>query len=314
MQVAADRKITRCTYRGWPAVALESAECVVTIVPALGGKIASLVDRRTRREFLVQPQASPLCEPARNAKFVASDPFGFDDMFPTILEWRGATDQGCALIMPDHGEVWSRRWTETEISEDALTLSIDCESVPCRLTKRCTMRDTRTLRVDYVAQNRSDESFPALWAAHPLIACPDAVTIDLPPGDVISAHNGSRDYGDHGTRSRWTTRTLEPAKFGQPPSAHKFYAAQPNQVRTAEFRFPQTNERIGLNIESAAPIYFGLWHEERENGTRVLAPEHCTGGFDRPDLARQHGQPCHFGPREEKRWTLTLDIHPYPKY
>lgn len=310
MQLAAGRRTKRSTYRGWPAVALETDECVVTIVSALGGKIASLIDRRTGREFLVQPKAARFAEPAPGAKFVDSDPFGFDDMFPTVLEGNAATDQGRALFLPDHGEVWSRRWQEAEFSGDALTLTIDCHSVPCRFTKRCTMPDARTLRIDYVVTNLSNETFDALWAAHPLIACADAVSIDLPPGEVISVHNGSEHYGDHGMRSRWKPRSLPAAKPGQAPRAHKFYAAQPDQARTVALRFPRTHERIGLRVESAAPIYFGLWHEERQDGTRVLAPEHCTGGFDRPDLSKHYGQPCHFGPREEKRWSLQVDIHP----
>ena len=310
MQVSAEGRTTRGNYRGWSAVLLETDECVVTIVPALGGKIASLLDRRTGREFFVQPTAQTCPEPEAGVLFVDSDPFGFDDMFPTVLAGSGETDAGRALSLPDHGEVWSKRWREVETLDDAVTIAVDCQTVPCRLTKRCSMADARTLRVDYLAQNRSDESFGALWAAHPLIACQDPVSIDLPPGEVISVHNGSEHYGDHGMRSRWKPRSLPAAKRGQSPRAHKFYAAQPNQARTVSLHFPRTHERIQLRMESSAPIYFGLWHEERQDGTRILTPEHCTGGFDRPDLARHYGQPCHFGPHEEKRWRLEIAIHP----
>lgn len=314
MQITAGGKTKRGDYRGWPAVVLETDDCTVTIVPALGGKIASLRDRKTGREFLVQPSALPYPQPAAGVKFVDSDPFGIDDMFPTVLAGPGVTDTGRALFFPDHGEVWSQHWREVEVTDEAVTLAIECHSVPCRLTKRCSMPDARTLRIDYLAQNLSDESFDALWAAHPLVACADAVSIDLPPGEVISVHNGCEHYGDHGMRSRWKPRSLPAARRGQAPRAHKFYAAQPNQARTVALRFPRTHERIGLHVDSPAPFYFGLWHEEREDGTRILAPEHCTGGFDRPDLARHYGQPCHFGPHEEKPWRLEVDIHPGPAH
>ena len=77
-------------------------------------------------------------------------------------------------------------------------------------------------------------------------------------------------------------------------------------------RFPRSHERIAFRVESAEPIYFGLWHEERADGTRILAPEHCTGGFDRPDLARHYGQPCRFAAHETKRRRLEIDLHPAP--
>ena len=312
MPLATEGKTTRGVYRGWPANLLGTEECLVTIVPALGGKIASLLDRRTGREFLVQPSAATVREPAPGVKFVDCDPFGIDDMFPTVLAGPGATVAGRALQFPDHGEVWSKRWREIEATEEAVTLAIDCHSVPCRLTKRCTMADARTLRVDYFVENRSTETFDALWAAHPLLACSDAVSIDLPPGEIVSVHNGSEHYGDHGMRSRWKPRSLPAARRGQPPRAHKFYAAQPNQAREVALRFPRSHERIAFRVESAEPIYFGLWHEERADGTRILAPEHCTGGFDRPDLARHYGQPCRFAAHETKRWRLEIDLHPAP--
>jgi hypothetical protein len=159
--------------------------------------------------------------------------------------------------------------------------------------------------------NLSNAGHDALWAAHPLFACSDAVDLDLPPGDVISTLASTR-YGPAGTRSRWQPLRLPPAQPGQPAVAHKFYAAAPDQVREVSLHFPNDGERLTLRFRSDEPAYFGLWQEERTDGTRVLAPESCTGGFDRPDLARQHGQPSRFAPWQEKRWRLELELGAFP--
>jgi galactose mutarotase-like enzyme len=309
MPQTAGGPIRTADYRGWPSLRLESDELLVTLVPNLGGKIASLRARRSGREFLVQPVANPLAPPRPGVKFVDSDPFGLDDMFPTVAECRTETDGGRALLLPDHGEVWSRAWS-CELAGDTVTLSIDCRSVPCRLTKRCLLAAPNLLRLEYQAENLSTETFDALWAAHPLLDCTEAVELDLPPGEVISVCAGSGLYGNHGTRSAWKPLVLPPARPGQPTQAHKFYAARADQVRHAGLRFPATQEQLVLRLESSAPTYFGLWHEELADGTRILAPEPCTGGFDRPDFARQHGQSCHFGPHEKKQWTLELEVGP----
>ena len=168
-------------FRGWPAHILQSDECAITIVPALGGKIASIVHQRTGREFLAQPEADPVVRPAVGGRFVQSDPFGFDDMFPTILAGQMMLGEQQAIVLPDHGEVWSREWQHERVDE-AVLLSIEGLSLPYRLAKRCSLAGARTLRIDYTLTNLSPFGYDVIWAAHPLIDCSDAVEFDLPPG------------------------------------------------------------------------------------------------------------------------------------
>jgi hypothetical protein len=307
MQITAVGRILPGRYRGWPAWILETGECQVILVPSLGGKIASLTARRSGREFLAQPAADPVMPAGATPRFVDSDPFGFDDMFPTILAGNTTNDAGELLAFADHGEAWSREWRAQQ-EENAVVLTLDCHSVPFRISKRCSMADARTLYLDYTVTNLSNVGHDVLWAAHPLIACSDAIRVELPPGEVVSVCDGSALYGDRGMRSRWQPLVLPAALTGQPEAAHKFYCALQDQVRETVIHFTGSGERLALRFVSHEPAYFGLWHEERPDGARIIAPEPCTGGFDRPDLARHHGQPSHFGPRQEKSWRIEIEI------
>jgi galactose mutarotase-like enzyme len=311
MRLPAAGEIVAGSFRGWPAHILQSEECAVTIVPELGGKIASIVHHRTGREFLAQPVADPVAPLEVDGRFVENDPFGFDDMFPTILAGPMTLDNGQTITLPDHGEVWSRAWKH-ERSNDAVRLTLDGSVLPYRLSKSCALSAPRTLGIDYTLTNLAAFGYDAIWAAHPLIDCADAVEIELPPGEVVSVCDGSQHYGNRGDRSRWQALALGRTAAGQRAQGHKFYVAKPNQVRESAVRFPLSRERIAIRFQSREPSYFGLWHEERPDGARIIAPEPCTGGFDRPDLARRGGQTCHLAARETKRWRLELEISSLP--
>ena len=190
MHLPAAGEIVAGTFRGWPAHILQSEECAVTIVPALGGKIASIVHHRTGREFLAQPAADPVSPPEVDGRFVESDPFGFDDMFPTILAGPMTLDNGQTVRLPDHGEVWSRAWKH-ERSNDAVRLTVDGCALPYRLSKSRALADPRTLGIDYTLTTLASCGFQAIWAAHPLRDCAAAVEIELPQGEVVSVCDGS---------------------------------------------------------------------------------------------------------------------------
>ena len=96
-------------------VTLGAADARVEIVPALGGKIASL--RLGGREWLWTSDVLPRVAPTEalaaddSASYVrVADTGGYDECLPTVGAARIPSDATsyAGLALPDHGELWSQ--------------------------------------------------------------------------------------------------------------------------------------------------------------------------------------------------------------
>ena len=91
------------------SVTMTSDQYSLTMVPRLGGKIVSLVNRKTKREVLSRTNVS-YRERRYGDSFEDYERDGADECFPTVegcpypvYPWAGAE-------IPDHGEVWCLPW------------------------------------------------------------------------------------------------------------------------------------------------------------------------------------------------------------
>src|SRR6478672_7148868 len=95
----------------WPAVVLQNDAMRVAVIPEIGGKIISLVSRRTGREWLWKNPQLPLRKPPADATdFGAFDAGGWDEVFPTVTPCRVPTSAWGNRTLTDHGELWYRPW------------------------------------------------------------------------------------------------------------------------------------------------------------------------------------------------------------
>jgi hypothetical protein len=87
-------------------VVISAGECSVTILPHLGGKIASILIGD--RELLQSPLA-PYAARTRSMSFDAGDASGWDECLPSVAACTVKTEAGKATI-PDHGDLWRVEW------------------------------------------------------------------------------------------------------------------------------------------------------------------------------------------------------------
>ena len=102
--------MTQTTYKGLAAVALENDSLRLTLLPGYAWKIASLVSKKTGREFLFQSAAEELRVPEYGAAFSEYDSSGFDEVFPSIDACPYPDGSWAGMPIPDHGEVWALPW------------------------------------------------------------------------------------------------------------------------------------------------------------------------------------------------------------
>jgi hypothetical protein len=164
------------------AIQMRGQDLVVSVIPALGGKISSI--RWLGKELLAHNPRKPF-RPARYAApYEDYDASGFDECLPTIgpcqyLEypWEGAE-------LPDHGEVWSLPW-DCQIEADGLYLRTQGIRMPYIFEKWITLPQPGVMHIRYALTNLAPFPFRYLWSAHPLFAPQPGMRIYLPAGGLV---------------------------------------------------------------------------------------------------------------------------------
>ena len=299
------------------AWALESEALRVVIVPALGAKIVSLVDRKANFEWLVGPMR-PLRPAPYGASFVDQDMSGWDEMFPTI----NACDYPApgpfhGRHLPDHGEVWPLPWT-CESAEAVLTCHVAGRALPYRLTRTARLPSPDALQLDYAAENTGAEPFHYLWAAHPQFTA-DADTQIVLPDQVTQVYNvvEAGPWGKAGTLYSWPQTTTSDGTAWQldrigPASRHacrKFYTLPTQPVSWGAL----VNRRAGRGLRLEWPAetvpFLGLWVDEGTyNAAPTAALEPSSGFYDSLVRAYDNRQAAELAPGQQHSWTLTVRL------
>ncbi len=96
---------------------------------------------------------------------------GWDEMFPTISACAYPGPGRTWVTLPDHGEVWALPWRLVEAESGRLTLAVEGQALPYRLTRTLAFTAPDTLALHYQLVNLGAMPLPYIWAAHPQFAC-----------------------------------------------------------------------------------------------------------------------------------------------
>lgn len=250
-------------------VVIHIGACALTVLPRLGGKIASILIGNT--ELLQQP-LTPYAPRTRVMPFDQADASGWDECLPSVAACTVATAQGSASI-PDHGDLWRVDWYPVSESQRSATFRADCFSLPLRLERTLTLGESQRgweLRLDYTITNLSPTSCPWSWVAHPLFAAEAGDRILLPPSIRSARLEGSarNRLGKNGQIVQWPLATLADGSQTDLSLAagiesgigDKLFAGplKPAENWCALER-PKAGIRITVRSEVEATPYLGLW-------------------------------------------------------
>lgn len=177
---------------------LKNSELSVEVLPAEGGRIASLKSLRSGMEFLTQSRRSGQYPKAGlDTPFQDGPCAGIEECLPTVGPSGPETKGGPA---PDHGDFWQLPWQLLAASDTHVSMSAVGFSRTLRFSKQLTL-EHNALRVVYTVENSGSPGSPAqsfLYACHPLFAVsagdrvllPDEireVRLDYSKGDRLGA-------------------------------------------------------------------------------------------------------------------------------
>ncbi|MCU0513417.1 MAG: hypothetical protein MUE40_12715 [Anaerolineae bacterium] len=294
-------------WHGFPAWQMENDRLRVVVVPALGAKIAELLDKPAGYAWLAGP-THPVRERHYGDAFVAHDLAGWDEMFPTINAC--PSPHAPDVMLPDHGEVWALPWEQVPAAGDALVLRVRGRALPYTLTRTLALHEDG-LRLTYHLENTGGQPLPYLWAAHPLFRVAQSCTVELPAGvpQVINAAAHPR-LGPPDTPLAWSAAL---ATVGPPQRRdyRKVYLPPAQPLTGACVREDATGARLCLSWDGRDVPYLGIWMDEgtytRES---TVALEPATGYYDSLSLAIQHRRVAVVPAGGSAQWWLALRLLP----
>jgi len=302
----------RETIQGFRVFGLRNADVEIAVMPELGAKIISLVNRLTGREWMWSPPQGPkLARLPTRAPFPESSLVGADECIPTIAPcwWRG-------LEMADHGEVWTESWDldAGDFKQGTITTRLRMPISPLEIERSISL-EARTVRLQYTLRNLSSEPFEYIWAFHPLMNIEKGDRIILPESctQVRTEEATGCPLGVRGDLWRWPDPIegihLDRFNLGGENRAVKLFT-EPLTVGYAAIQNERTKESLTFEFDAQQLNTLGIWMNLGGwSGYSHIALEPTSGAPDALDLAVQEWK--RFGslaPEAIGQWEFTMTV------
>ncbi len=306
-------------FEGQRAVVLASERARVVVLPRIGGKIASVLDRTTGHDVLWRHPDRGYREAAYEGPWTASDMGGWEDCLPTVAAGPYPTWPWQATELPEHGEVWALPWV-AEMVDGGVMLRVHGVRLPYHFEKRVTLEGNR-VRLSHRITNPSAFPIHYLWAAHPLFRVRPGMRIALPEGGRGRV-DWSRDgrLGVYLDAVSWPeTRDMRGVvtqldRIGTPTLGHadKLYIAAGGEGWCG-LHDPESEQALALRFDPRRLPYVGVWINQ--GGWPLDAPacynvalEPTNGYPDLLHIAHARGTAATIAPQESQEWEVTLSF------
>jgi galactose mutarotase-like enzyme len=322
-------KLEHTHVDAWRAVVMQNDAMRVIVVPEIGGKIISLVSRRTGREWLWKNPHLPLRKPPADATdFGAFDAGGWDEVFPTVNSCQVPNSAWNNRTLTDHGELWYRPWqiVAANVGSQAdatLTLAVDDPELPFRFERTLTLAaGVGSLTASYSLDNRSKQPLPFIWAAHPLLAIEPGELIRLPAGTRTSlTYSVGLKLAAETTAFAWPMIPLasgESLDISRVPDKSACYAVKLFAENVADGAIEIVNrnqtEVLRLSSEASHASHIGLWLNYGAWSGANTAPyynagiEPATFPADDLNVAASHKTMAQLAPGSTRQWAFTVSF------
>jgi galactose mutarotase-like enzyme len=295
----------------------------VRIVPALGGKLASL--EALGREWLWASDGDQQPERIDGSAYAETgDTGGYDECFPTIAPCNipSTVRRFGGLALPDHGELWAQRAdvaVETRSDGQRVACTWEGRRLPYVFTRVVQVTGTGAVVMRYAVKNTGADPLPFIWSARPALPMTPATRLDLPVGARVRvwSFQGEALRG-LAPEFRWPHARLERriADLSQPDLVGRHYSCKlflelPPGAGVVAVEEGAVRLEVEFDERSVPNLGLLLNKRERSAFSRVkpdhhLALEPCIGAPDSLADALGPWQAAHWLEAGETReWMLT---------
>jgi galactose mutarotase-like enzyme len=251
-------------------VVLRAGNLSLTLLPHLGGKIASI---KTGETELLQAPLLPYAPRTQTMAFDEADASGWDECLPSVAACSIQLADGTNVQIPDHGDLWRVEWQPMVNKSDSVTFRGECFSLPLRLERSVKLSDSPSgskLSLDYSVTNLAMEPTPWSWAAHPLFVVEPGDRIVLPDSIKFLRLEGSggNRLGKGGDTVSWPIAKLASgvetdlslAQSIDSGIGDKLFAGPLGSTENwCALERPKAGVRIRVGFDPVDTPYLGLW-------------------------------------------------------
>lgn len=316
--------ITPTTTEGFESLCVHTGSIELTLIPELGGKISSLRDRRSGREWLWRHPRFPYKRVPYGSSYIAeADTGGWDECFPSVSVCSYPSEPWQGIAIQDHGELWSQI-PEFEIVERAETLTLRTRwqgvALPYTFTRTVTLApNSSVIRANYEVVNNADQSINYVWSIHPLLSIEPGMVLDLPhsarfhvagsiPQDLVSPEQTVQyPFAAPGLNFPTLPETSAGCAikiWSDPLPAGEGWAVLSANDGELKMRWDVT-----LLPQVAVWMNFGAWAADGGTPYYNLGLEPCIGAQDSlADAVTQYDLFATVSPRGSKTWWLEIEL------
>lgn len=285
-------RIRQEQWQGQKAVILENPHMTVTVLPDLGGKIASVLLKRPGTpdfELAAQPERIPYRTPEPDTGFAQCDASGIDDAFPTI-DPGILPDGGCRFHYTDHGEIWRSPFS-WETDGEQLRMKYESRENPFVYQKTVTLAG-QEVGIHWQITNTGDGPFPFLWTMHGLVRYEPDMELLYPDEigrflNVLDSPELEAAGTEHIPGEGWDFHRVPAEDSG---TQLKYYASEKVNAGWCGYRYPSQQVRCILSYDAKQLPWLGMWITAGGfRGDHNCAWEPSTGFYDGVERARETG-------------------------
>ena len=309
-------KIYESSYKDQKTIVMESDSLTFKFLPDFGGNIASIVDKKSSKEFLVQRPEAKYRKVAFDGSYVDAECSGLDDMFPTIDACYYQKEPWAGIKLADHGEIWNLK-AKIQAGKDDACFTFHGIRLPYVFEKRARFLTDSVLRIDYKVINNTQFDMEFLWAAHTMLNAEPGVKILVPEGlrKSVAVFTNSGRIGKYGEEFDWPEFTDKDGikrnvgVMGEwEDNCEKYYFKDALKKGWCAAQYPD-NSVFALSFPPEKIPYLGILHNPGSfRNIYNLFLEPCSASFDRPDFAAARGQNSVVKACSTYEWYLNITI------
>lgn len=206
--VSGPRVSTEWSLAGQPAVLLENSRLRAVLLPGLGGKIISLIDKRSDVELLWRNDRVPVRPATVGSGYDDQFLGGWDELFPN-----DEPEILAGEAMPDHGELWASPWTVADVGAAGdqawVELTVRPPISATSVSKRLVLGTGSVLQTRYELTNEGRRDLPFLWKSHMAVRLHPDTEITMAAHEVLVHEFGDPRCRPVGGSFAWPTAEVD---------------------------------------------------------------------------------------------------------
>lgn len=302
-------RISEVRWKNLDGIRLENQTLKVIVLPAPGGKIVSVYDKKAQFELVSQHRQPDYRLPMYGADFSRYDASGLDDAFPNISPGEITVD-GRRYCYPDHGEIWTSVFTP-EIEGECVRLRYKSERFGYTYEKRLCLREN-SLILDYDIRNEREEALPCIWTFHGLVNYEE--DMELLYGESVQSFRNvfpGKELGDEGEvyPRKNETYNFERVPAGNSNTMVKYYADGKTGDGWCGYRYPSRRIECRYHYDSEKLPYLGTWITAGGyRGDYNCALEPSNGYYDDVQTAEKNQSLYYLKKGEPLQFRLMIEV------